>query len=499
MSAFKKILFFVVFVTIFSLVGNVLAASPTMLESDEPINGFNPLSGFGEIYARSPFRSNGYDDFVTINSPFDEPRGYECHHGVDLSAWEGRPVFCVYSASSNVVKEVGYYSGYGNKVVIQHDLGNNYSFQSLYAHLKNATVHVGEYVTSNTMVGSAGHSGTSATHLHLEFPCSTKDSFQGNRSYAPSVFYYYVTSHNNWGLNTSFINHLKSDENNVIKFRISSMDCGRIVDVPTEMVKLVYRVRDGHYGAWTGWQSHSMNKNGNIFTVNVRDDLGLFGLFDLEYYISAKTDSFDGTLKGPAYRPYRYDFNAPADRPFCQSYYVNNLGKDLSNPSEGCSSYENPPMIEKEPLYVYATITKKTANGYVYYDNKNKKSFVLNGIELNPDVADFLMKTHAKFYVSVVPEKSPGIYTVNKDSSGNYDIRITENGIFTKEITPDLFVFKTDNGLKLQISGMKKAGIDETCIKKKCRFRVSCKIGNNDIRKGLPVFECIGVKPLDED
>ncbi len=162
-------------------------------------------------------------------------------------------------------------------------------------------------------------------------------------------------------------------------------------------------------------------------------------------------------------------------------------------------TYENPPEIEKEPLYIYATIKRKTAGGYLCYDSANKNTFLLKGLTLKPDIETYSIKNGIKFYVSVAPEKPGSVYEIKKNASGNYDLSITENGIFVKEITPDLFVFETDGGIRLQISGMKKSGIDKTCIRNRCRFRISCGIGNSECINGVPVFKYFGVKPLDGD
>lgn len=55
--------------------------------------------------------------------------------------------------------------GYGNRVVIDH--GNGY--QSLYAHMSNIYVSVGDTVTRGQLIGQMGSTGRSTgTHLHLE-------------------------------------------------------------------------------------------------------------------------------------------------------------------------------------------------------------------------------------------------------------------------------------------------------------------------------------------
>lgn len=72
-------------------------------------------------------------------------------------------------------------TGYGNMVVIKHSLGYNLQrfiketygidtkeLYSLYAHLKDITVKVGDKVTVGQVIGHVGNTGTKWAHLHFE-------------------------------------------------------------------------------------------------------------------------------------------------------------------------------------------------------------------------------------------------------------------------------------------------------------------------------------------
>jgi murein DD-endopeptidase MepM/ murein hydrolase activator NlpD len=95
---------------------------------------------------------------------------YRMHTGVDLGGKYGNPI--VASRSGEVILVRNPYqgrntggSGYGNYVVIDH--GDGYC--SLYAHLKETLVQVGQQVTAGQKIGLCGSTGTSTgPHLHFE-------------------------------------------------------------------------------------------------------------------------------------------------------------------------------------------------------------------------------------------------------------------------------------------------------------------------------------------
>ena len=88
------------------------------------------------------------------------------HSGIDLTARQGTPIYAtgdgvVVAASRNPDG----YSGYGVVVIINHGFG----FQTLYAHMNNASVKKGQKVKRGEQIGTVGSSGmASGTHLHYE-------------------------------------------------------------------------------------------------------------------------------------------------------------------------------------------------------------------------------------------------------------------------------------------------------------------------------------------
>jgi murein DD-endopeptidase MepM/ murein hydrolase activator NlpD len=117
---------------------SVLAATPSIW----PVRGFI-TSTFG--YRRSP--ASGSRQF---------------HEGLDIANRVGAPVI---APASGTVAEVGYESGYGRYVKIQH----GYGMVTLYGHLSKAVVKPGQRVGRGELIGHVGNSGRSTgPHLHYE-------------------------------------------------------------------------------------------------------------------------------------------------------------------------------------------------------------------------------------------------------------------------------------------------------------------------------------------
>ena len=84
------------------------------------------------------------------------------HTGVDLAANQGAPIYAI---ASGTVTAAGYSDAYGYNVTLAH--GNGYG--SMYAHMTNYTVSVGQSVTQGQVIGYVGSTGWSTgPHLHFE-------------------------------------------------------------------------------------------------------------------------------------------------------------------------------------------------------------------------------------------------------------------------------------------------------------------------------------------
>ncbi len=98
--------------------------------------------------------------FGMRTDPFTRRRTF--HGGVDLAAPAGTPALA--SRAGRVVR-AQYVRGYGNLVVIEHDL----NYQTYYGHLSQIKVRVGQRVETGETVGLVGATGrATGPHLHFE-------------------------------------------------------------------------------------------------------------------------------------------------------------------------------------------------------------------------------------------------------------------------------------------------------------------------------------------
>ncbi len=101
------------------------------------------------------------DYFGSRKDPFTGKR--TMHHGMDFTGQVGADIFVT---GDGIVIEAGYsFYGYGNRVTIDHGFG----YKTVYAHLKDIHVEVGQEVTRGDIIGTLGNTGRSTgAHLHYE-------------------------------------------------------------------------------------------------------------------------------------------------------------------------------------------------------------------------------------------------------------------------------------------------------------------------------------------
>jgi len=99
-------------------------------------------------------------DERTVISPYGS-RSSGFHKGIDIKAPQGAPVI---AAAGGVVQKSGTQRGYGQYVVIEHSA----EFSTVYGHLKERLVEVGEEVRAGETIGLLGATGNATTH-HVHF------------------------------------------------------------------------------------------------------------------------------------------------------------------------------------------------------------------------------------------------------------------------------------------------------------------------------------------
>lgn len=92
--------------------------------------------------------------------PFTSERRF--HHGLDMSALKGTPV---YATADGKVAYASYRGSYGKTIKLNHGHG----YQTLYAHLHRMNVWPGKTIKRGEIIGEVGSTGRStAPHLHYE-------------------------------------------------------------------------------------------------------------------------------------------------------------------------------------------------------------------------------------------------------------------------------------------------------------------------------------------
>ena len=111
-------------------------------------------------------------DFSTMLVPVTHPapiaskygiRDHRLHRGVDVSVIKDEPIVAAFPGVVTMAKYNK--GGYGHYVIVDHENG----LQTLYGHLSERLVKIGERVYPGDIVGLAGNSGrSSGAHLHFE-------------------------------------------------------------------------------------------------------------------------------------------------------------------------------------------------------------------------------------------------------------------------------------------------------------------------------------------
>lgn len=137
-----------------------------------PFNGDFPATfGFGEV-----------STVETIKQKFSE-WGIVGHHGIDYGLPEGTEVL---ASDTGKVIQSGENGDFGISIILEHSWG-----QSIYAHLKETKVNVGDEVEAGKLIGLSGKTGAAfGEHLHFGIKLSNTDSNNGYLGFTdPSPYF----------------------------------------------------------------------------------------------------------------------------------------------------------------------------------------------------------------------------------------------------------------------------------------------------------------------
>ena len=153
---------FVIFVMLFGLVIIVLPAGGQAASQAQAGCGADlPVAGGAGVFMY-PMAAGSY----TLTSPFG-PRAGGFHQGQDMGAPVGTDIF---AAGDGVVIEAGAASGFGNWIVIDHDVDGQ-TVSTVYGHMfdDGVLVGVGDQVRAGDHIAEVGNNGESTgPHLHFE-------------------------------------------------------------------------------------------------------------------------------------------------------------------------------------------------------------------------------------------------------------------------------------------------------------------------------------------
>ena len=103
----------------------------------------------------------------TVTSEFGEIRKTHTHEGIDISNNTGTPIR---ATANGTVIAVGSSGNFGRRIMIYHGTDENgTTYVTIYAHLSDFSVGIGEKVGQGDIIGLMGNTGFSTgSHLHYE-------------------------------------------------------------------------------------------------------------------------------------------------------------------------------------------------------------------------------------------------------------------------------------------------------------------------------------------
>ncbi len=122
--------------------------------------GFSAIRDIIKVPDAKPAAGNKMN-WPTVGSRITQYYSWR-HHAIDIANKTGTPI---YAADAGTVEYIGWGTGYGNQIVIDHGGGK----KTRYAHLSKFYVKKGQKVSKGETIGAMGSTGWSTgSHLHFE-------------------------------------------------------------------------------------------------------------------------------------------------------------------------------------------------------------------------------------------------------------------------------------------------------------------------------------------
>ena len=134
----------------------------------DPTAEFNPDEYIiPELSSQSPSIPSIWPSYGRITSEFGEDRKTHIHKGIDIANTTGTPI---YATADGTVIAVGSSGNFGKRIMVYHGTDENgNTYITIYAHLSQFKVSVGDKVLQGDIIALMGNTGYSTgPHLHYE-------------------------------------------------------------------------------------------------------------------------------------------------------------------------------------------------------------------------------------------------------------------------------------------------------------------------------------------
>ena len=133
----------------------------------DPTAEFDPDEYIIPELSSSPDTPSVWPTQGIITSEFGEIRPNHTHNGIDIANITGTPI---YATADGTVIAVGSSGNFGKRIMIYHGANESgTTYITIYAHLSQFKVNVGDKITQGTLIALMGNTGYSTgPHLHYE-------------------------------------------------------------------------------------------------------------------------------------------------------------------------------------------------------------------------------------------------------------------------------------------------------------------------------------------